>query len=170
MLGAPYTDIRIERRVSWQAIEALPGLVSIDLQPPASGPEIELTFGTAEGADPAEESFLCAEAERATGCSVLASRRRTYGPSGQSSTAALERALAANDRAGEPDVNVESRSTGPDDLVAPSGLKIAASLGYGPEEINAIAMTFFEHVCGKKGDIVEVFKSREATALGIGLL
>ena len=76
MIDAPYTDVRIERPYDWRWIEALPGLVSIDFHPPASGPEIELVFGTAEGAEPADLDFIHAEVERVTGRPVLASRRR----------------------------------------------------------------------------------------------
>lgn len=77
MLGAPYTDIRIEAVRSLAMIESLPGLVSIDLHPPASGPEIELTFGTAKNAIPIEVEFLEAEIERLVGRTVLASRRHS---------------------------------------------------------------------------------------------
>lgn len=76
-LGAPYTDIRIEAVRSLAMVESLPGLVSIDLQPPASGPEIELTFGTAKNAIPIEVEFLEAEVERLVGRTVLASRRHS---------------------------------------------------------------------------------------------
>lgn len=76
-LVGPFTDLRIERPYNWGWIETLPGLMSIDLHPPSSGPEIELTFGTAPGADhPATEDYLRQEVERLVGRPVLASRRR----------------------------------------------------------------------------------------------
>lgn len=80
-LGAPYTDVRIARAyLSWDHIEALPGLALIDLHPPAAGPEVELTFGTAEGAEPASEEFIANEVERITRRPVLAVRRRGAEP------------------------------------------------------------------------------------------
>jgi hypothetical protein len=75
-LDAPLTDIRIERPRDWHWVGSLPGLMAIDLYPPASGPEIELTFGTMEGAEAVSEQFLREEVERVTHSSVLASRRR----------------------------------------------------------------------------------------------
>jgi hypothetical protein len=71
-------DVRIERRGARRFVIAdpLPGLVRIDFDPPASGPEVELTFGTAPGADPADEDFLRREVERIGGYPVLAIRRR----------------------------------------------------------------------------------------------
>jgi hypothetical protein len=74
--SGPYIDVRVERPHSWEWIGTLPGLVSIDLDPPASGPEIELTFGTAVGCSPAKEEDIVTEVEQATLCVVLASRRR----------------------------------------------------------------------------------------------
>lgn len=73
-LGAPYTDIRVDKLALRHVCE-MPGLVAIDLDPPASGPEIELTFGTAKNAEPVEIEFLEAEVERICGYDVLASRR-----------------------------------------------------------------------------------------------
>lgn len=75
-LIGPYTDVRIERPRTLGLFDNLPGLVAIDLQPPASGPEIELTFGTAEGSEAADERFICLRVEKLTGREVLASRRR----------------------------------------------------------------------------------------------
>lgn len=76
MLGAPYTDIRIERcYLPWEYIEALQPF-AINLHPPASGPEIELVFATAEGCKPADEDFLRHEVERIIARPVLACRRR----------------------------------------------------------------------------------------------
>jgi hypothetical protein len=78
-LGGPFHDLRVERPTEWRWIEALPGLVSIDLQPPASGLEIELTFGTAWGSDPVDETFLRKAVESHIGRPVLAYRRRESG-------------------------------------------------------------------------------------------
>lgn len=76
-LGPPYTDVRVETPdISVYDLAQMPGLMSIDLHPPASGPEIELTFGTAEGAQPADEEFMRREVERATRRPVLAIRQR----------------------------------------------------------------------------------------------
>lgn len=66
------TDIRIVRPPRWEWIDALPTLVSIDLAPPASGPEIELTFAIEERLG----EWLRKEVERVTGHPVLAIRRR----------------------------------------------------------------------------------------------
>jgi len=58
-------------------LRAVPGLVSIDLHPAASGPEVELVFGTAPDADgPASLELIESEVERLTGQTVLACRRR----------------------------------------------------------------------------------------------
>lgn len=79
MLGKPYTDVRIEiPDISLYDLRpALPGLMTINLYPPASSDrEIELVFGTAEGCDPAREDFLSAEVERITQKQVLAIRTR----------------------------------------------------------------------------------------------
>jgi hypothetical protein len=81
----------------------------------------------------------------------------------------LRRALADNDRMGEPKVSDESKSKGPDDLIAPSGLAIAADLGLGAEEANAMARVFFAHVGGGEDKIKAVMASREATAVAIGM-
>lgn len=76
-LGPPYTDVRVERpHMNWNWIDSMIGLVSIDLQPPASGPEIELTFGTSEGARPVSEELIRTEVERLTHRPVLAIRQR----------------------------------------------------------------------------------------------
>lgn len=82
-LTAPYTDVRIEvPDISlYDLRQALPGVKNIDLYPPASGPEIELTFGTAEGCAPAEQGYIRTEVERITGRPVLAIRRRGDDPS-----------------------------------------------------------------------------------------
>jgi hypothetical protein len=78
-MRAPFTVIRIERPPSLAGLDLSRlsdmGLLSLDLHPSAAGPEIELTFGTAEGAAPVTEEFLCEKLEAATGLSVLASRR-----------------------------------------------------------------------------------------------
>lgn len=77
-LGAPYTDVRIEvPDISLYDLRpALPGLMTINLCPPAAGPEIELVFATGEGCGPVEEDFLRSEVERITRRPVLAIRRR----------------------------------------------------------------------------------------------
>jgi hypothetical protein len=73
-----YTDVRVERfDVSvYDLPTALPGLVSIDFNPPSSGPEYELTFASAEGADAPTEDFIRQEVERVTLRTVLAIRQR----------------------------------------------------------------------------------------------
>lgn len=75
--GSPYTDVRIETPdISVYDLRGLPGLMSINMYPPASGPEVELVFGTAEGRGPVAEHFIRSEVERITRRPVLASRRR----------------------------------------------------------------------------------------------
>lgn len=75
--GAPYTDVRIERPRFWTWIEGLPGIIAIDMFPPASGPEIEVTFGTHERATSgADEDYIRAECER-MGLNVLKTRQRS---------------------------------------------------------------------------------------------
>lgn len=76
-LGPPFTDVRITRPHDWRFLSALPGLAAVDLNPPASGPEVELTFGTSAGSEPADEAFIVAEVERVARVTVLAHRRRT---------------------------------------------------------------------------------------------
>jgi hypothetical protein len=75
MLVAPFTHVRIEppHYTVAELRAALPGLVQIELHPPAAGPEIELVFGTETTAPthPSEARFR-AEVERVTGRSVLA--------------------------------------------------------------------------------------------------
>ncbi len=77
-LGPPYTDVRIEvpPMMTIYDLRSMPGLMSVNLWPPASGPEIELTFGTAMGSDPVAEDHLRNEVERITERPVLAIRRR----------------------------------------------------------------------------------------------
>lgn len=74
---APFVDIRIETPdISVSELYEMPGLVAIQLHPPASGPEVELIFATEEGGEPLEEEHLREEVERVTGKQALASRRR----------------------------------------------------------------------------------------------
>ena len=68
-------DIRIETPRTWEWIPQLPGLTSINLNPPASGPEIELTFEQADGVV-LDETFLKGRVEVAARSPVLASRSR----------------------------------------------------------------------------------------------
>ena len=75
-LGSPYTDVRVETPSGWQWITALPGLLTINLHPPASGPEIELVFGTGVGVDAADEDYIKSEVERVLQRPVLAIRQR----------------------------------------------------------------------------------------------
>lgn len=78
-LGAPYWDVRIavpDTRLDMLRI-GLPNVLSIDLRPPASGPEIELTIGTpAWVEEPDEEDVIRRDVERVTNSTVLAMRRR----------------------------------------------------------------------------------------------
>lgn len=76
MLGPPYTDVRIERPRSLALLDGLPKLAAINLQPPASGPEIELTFATLGALDPDSEDRVRQQVEDATGRPVLAIRQR----------------------------------------------------------------------------------------------
>lgn len=82
---------------------------------------------------------------------------------------ALRRALAENDRVGTPDVGDESKSQGPHDLIAPSGLAIAADLGLSADEANEMARVFFAHVGGGDHAVQKVMQSREASAIAVGL-
>lgn len=72
-------DIRVERPGSWEWIDSLRNLVEIDLMPPASGPEIELTF-TVRGHETEElreqKNKLCQIVRDHTGRAVLAARVR----------------------------------------------------------------------------------------------
>lgn len=79
-LGPPYTDVRVEvPDISIYDLRGVPGLISVGLHPPASGPEVEFVFGTARGCGAADEDFLRKEVERITRRSVLAVRRRYAG-------------------------------------------------------------------------------------------
>lgn len=75
-LGAPYTDVRIPTPHNWHFINWMPAIKSINLHPPASGREIELTFGTPEGTTPISEDSLKAKVEEVVGLPVLAIRQR----------------------------------------------------------------------------------------------
>lgn len=80
-LGPPYTDVRVEpfdRPTVYELRMVMPGLISIDFHPPASGPEVELTFATAENAEAVGEDFIKGAVERLTGRPVLAIRRRHH--------------------------------------------------------------------------------------------
>jgi hypothetical protein len=76
---APYTDVRVEapRTLSVGALGEifLNSLVRINMNPPASGPEVELVFGTPEGTPPWPEEEIRAAVERFVG-PVLAIRTR----------------------------------------------------------------------------------------------
>ena len=77
-LGPPYFDIRIpivEITVG-EFLREFPDLDSINLHPFASGPEIELVFGTPEDTEPRTLGSVIEAVER-TGITVFASRRRT---------------------------------------------------------------------------------------------
>jgi hypothetical protein len=80
-----YIDIRIERPDSWEWIRELiqhQGLLEIDFQPPASGPEIELTFTvkTRGGEGELEDirKRLCRKVYGLTRCAILAARVRDW--------------------------------------------------------------------------------------------
>lgn len=77
---APYVDVRIERPRSLSVLDGLmaSGLATIDFCPPASGPEIELTFGVFAEGIPADgfEAFVRGMVEQVTGQSVLGLRTR----------------------------------------------------------------------------------------------
>lgn len=75
----PYVDVRVpvvEITLGELLREWPETLMSVNLHPPASGPEIELVFGTPEGAEPCTEEVIVAAVER-TGITVLASRKRS---------------------------------------------------------------------------------------------
>lgn len=91
--GPPWFDVRIERAGAQRFVRAdpIPGLIRIDFDPPASGPEAELTFGTTiGGVDPVDEDFLRAEVERISGFPVLAIRRRDDWSGGDRDAQALQ--------------------------------------------------------------------------------
>lgn len=75
---APLTDIRIEAPWTWDWISRVHDLVAINLVPPASGPEIELTLGSSWVQ--VTEKGIHGAIEQATGKSVLAIRRRPTPP------------------------------------------------------------------------------------------
>lgn len=79
---AVMTDVRVERfdLSVYDLPTVLPGLVSINFDPPASGPEYELTFASAPNCDPPSEDFIRSEVEQMTGRSVLAIRQRSERP------------------------------------------------------------------------------------------
>lgn len=75
---APYVDIRIpvvEITVGELRREFPATLMLIHLHPFASGPEVELIFGTPEGAEPCSLEVIVSAVEKA-GITVLASRER----------------------------------------------------------------------------------------------
>lgn len=74
--GPPYFDVRIGTPLQWEWVGSMPEIVSIDLWPPAAGPEIEITFGTAKGAQPMPEQAMREQVKRCTNRSVLAIRQR----------------------------------------------------------------------------------------------
>lgn len=85
MRSRSYIDIRIERPDSWEWIRELAqdhGLLEIDFQPFASGPEIELTFAVPSRAGENEleaiKAELCRRVERVTRHTILASRVRDW--------------------------------------------------------------------------------------------
>lgn len=80
-----YIDVRIERPGSWEWIRELlnsQGLLEIDFQPFASGPEIELTFAVSSRGGVAEleqiKTDICRRVEGLTRHTVLASRFRDW--------------------------------------------------------------------------------------------
>ena len=75
----PYVDVRVpvvEITLGELLREWPETLMAVNLHPPASGPEVELVFGTPEGAEPCSEQAVVAAVER-TGITVLASRSRS---------------------------------------------------------------------------------------------
>lgn len=77
-----YIDIRVERPGAWDWIDEFRNLLEIDLQPPASGPEVELTFTVSSrgGGEELEEikAGLCKAVQDHTGRNILASRVRDW--------------------------------------------------------------------------------------------
>lgn len=73
-----YIDVRVERPGAWDWIDTFRNLVEIDFMPPASGPEVELTFTvSARGGEGELEQIktdVCRAVEDCTGRHVLASR------------------------------------------------------------------------------------------------
>lgn len=86
LLGPPYVDVRVEvLEITIGEIrrEFPTSLHSVNLHPPASGPEIELVFGTPVGGEAAAEGVVRTAVERSLGCAVLAIRTRTEDPEGE---------------------------------------------------------------------------------------
>lgn len=81
-MPAPYTHVRVEPfdRPTVYELRSLPGLLRIELHPPASGPEVELIFETGEGCGPADENFVRREVERLTRRPVLTMRQTLERP------------------------------------------------------------------------------------------
>lgn len=78
--GPPYTDVRIEPPMCHTVADLKrifpASLMQVNMHPPASGPEIELVFGTPEGAEPCAEDLVVAAVQSGLGTQVLASRTR----------------------------------------------------------------------------------------------
>lgn len=74
-VSGPYYDVRIALPDTLARLDNVEGLIAIDMEPPASGPEIELTIGTIDGVERTEE-YVCRQIEIVTKSSILASRRR----------------------------------------------------------------------------------------------
>lgn len=73
----PFTDVRITWPPRWDWIEEMGGLVQINLKPPASGPEIELTIMATEFSGRQDvEDAVRAQIEAMTRSTVLAMRQR----------------------------------------------------------------------------------------------
>jgi hypothetical protein len=78
-VSGPYYDLRIALPDTLARLDNVEGLISINMEPPASGPEIELTIGTIDGVERTEE-YVRRQVEIVTKSSILASRRRDSDP------------------------------------------------------------------------------------------
>jgi hypothetical protein len=74
-VSGPYYDLRIALPDTLARLDNVEGLISINMEPPASGPEIELTIGTIDGVERTED-YVRRQVEIVTKSSILAFRRR----------------------------------------------------------------------------------------------
>lgn len=74
-VSAPYYDVRIALPDTLARLDNVEGLIAIDMEPPASGPEIELTIGTIDGVERTED-YVRRQVEIVTRTTALAIRKR----------------------------------------------------------------------------------------------
>lgn len=99
-VGAPYYELRIALPDTLARLDNVEGLIAINMEPPASGPEIELTIGTIDGVEHTEE-YVRRQVEFVTKSAVLAIRGREDGielePPGWFSQSRLGRLMGLGD-------------------------------------------------------------------------